>query len=92
MKIEEALKILDEYAGWEPDCIPGEYYEAMDIVCEAAKKQIPKKPILKLHKNRVPGEQEEYYCPYCDEWITWDYKWKFCAECGQAIKWQEDKA
>lgn len=62
----------------------------MKVSVKAIEKQIPKKPKIKLHTNRVPKEQEEYYCPCCDEWITWDFKWKWCAECGQHLDWSEE--
>lgn len=53
---------------------------------EALEKQIPKKVI------------HYHHCPQCDgglptEGITEDYckccfKWKYCPNCGQAIKWE----
>lgn len=56
-------------------------------VWDALDMQDARKPVLKLHENRVQGEQEEYYCPRCNEWITWDFRWKWCAECGQKLDW-----
>lgn len=56
-------------------------------VKEALGKQIPKRPIM-IHED----DQEEYYCPACDEWLTWDgFKPKHCMECGQAIDWSENR-
>lgn len=63
--------------------------EALCVAVDALKKQVPMRPVLKLHTNRVPDQQKEWYCPNCDEWITWDWRWKYCAYCGQKIDWNE---
>lgn len=80
MKYEDALKTIEAH---DPK---SDFWSTVKLAVE---KQIKKKPKLVLHENRVPGEQEEYYCPYCGAWITWDFKWKWCAECGQSISWSE---
>lgn len=61
--------------------------EAHELACVALDLQVPKKPVLKLHENRVPGDQEEYYCPTCDEWLSWSCQptFKYCYECGQKL-------
>lgn len=92
MTYEEAIKIIGEIEFLTHH--DAEYafsvYEALETAKVALEKQIPKKPVMQLHENRVPGEQEEYYCPTCGEWITWDWKWKCCAFCGQKIDWSEE--
>lgn len=65
------------------------WLELSQCIDHALEKQIPKKPTLKKHTNRVPDEQDEYYCPNCDEWFAWHWKFKYCACCGQAIDWSE---
>lgn len=91
MTTEEALKTLKEQIDER-----GEMYFGTDgdreigkAAVEALEKQIPKKPVLKLHENRVPGEQEEYYCPNCGEWVSWDFEWEWCAMCGQHLDWSK---
>lgn len=85
----EALKLINlksvhPFLSWE------EMLEVRDFAIESIEKQIPKKPVLKLHDNRVEEEQKEYYCPVCGEWLTWEIThFKHCYECGQAIDWSE---
>lgn len=70
--------------------VPAFVSEAYYIIEKALDKATQKKPTLKLHTNRVPGEQEEYYCPCCGEWLAWKtMHFKHCPECGQAIDWSE---
>lgn len=65
-----------------------EFNESIKLAIESLEKQVPMRPVLKLHTNRVPEEQKEYYCPTCDEWLTWNgTEPKHCEECGQAIDW-----
>lgn len=67
--------------------------EAVGIAIEALEKQISKKPVIKIHDNRIPSEQNQPYCPNCDEYLGWlgwqGYEEKYCDNCGQAIDWSE---
>lgn len=68
-----------------------EWHEYLDGVIGTLEKQIPKKPTIKIHDNRVPHEQEQPYCPNCDEWIGWQgCDMKHCDNCGQALDWGDD--
>lgn len=95
MTYEEAIEEMENIYqnGFDNDFDNDEIEKPLDairIAIKAIEKHIPKKPVMQLHENRVPGEQEEYYCPTCGEWITWDWKWKCCAFCGQKIDWSEE--
>lgn len=85
-RIKSILKEL-EYDYISYNNLLGDDDHGCRLIEEALKKQVPMKPVLKLHTNRVPDQQKEWYCPNCDEWITWDWRWKCCAYCGQKIDW-----
>ena len=58
---------------------------AIEIVCEAAAKQIPQKPITKENGVR--------YCPHCGDRLTFAdivLGFKHCNKCGQAISWEAE--
>ena len=48
---------------------------------EAVEKQIPKKPIIKLHGTT--GWNTKEYCPVCKAMVHSNY----CCKCGQALEW-----
>ena len=53
----------------------------------AVEKQIPKKP------EYVDYDMSYYKCGSCGELIAWtadEGDHKFCLECGQAIKWEDE--
>jgi len=52
-----------------------------DMIIQAVEKQIPKQPKY-WTSNRDAGN-----CPVCGNNICVNYK--FCGECGQALKWDD---
>lgn len=63
---------------------------AFGMAIEALNKQMPMKPKTEIYENRVPSEQEVKVCPCCgDTWNEYEFKLKYCWECGQAIDWSD---
>lgn len=70
--------------------------------CDALKKQIPKRPVITIHKAIDGNTNKEItyhltHCPYCWEDKTMGYfaslmdkGVKYCRRCGQALDWSED--
>lgn len=36
-------------------------------------------------KIEYQGRSKRNYCPTCKQFLGWDYSWKYCKHCGQAI-------
>lgn len=63
-----------------------DYHNACVMAIEALEKQEPKKV------------KDYHHCPNCgyglpakgitDKWCECCYEWKYCPECGQALKWR----
>ena len=70
-----------------------EQYRALGTVeklKEAREKQVAKKPKVCKTPNTSFGKARTYYvCPNCSAKMCCD--WKFCFECGQALKWGEEE-
>lgn len=87
MTIQKALEIIKNEMPYESGVIN----EALNIVENAVKKQIPKKPYkTKEHK------QSDWYCSICKCYLGDDMELKyaclqpkFCEHCGQRIDWSE---
>ena len=64
--------------------------EAMQIAIKAIKKQIPKKPIIRVYEN---DDWNDYWkCPSCGEIrsrFNDGEELNYCPNCGQAIDWGE---
>lgn len=94
MTIQRAFEIIKNEMPYESGAIT----EALNMVENAVKKQIPKKPITET-VNRgisVSGEYDidfNYICPNCNtvvgDYETDDVFYKFCPDCGQALNLSE---
>ena len=60
------------------------------VIIEALGKQIPKKPKIEIHENRVKSEQEVPCCPSCSQNLEELIGNLYCPNCGQAIDWSEE--
>ena len=77
------------------------FNESLSMAIKAIDKQIPKKPIISIHKyidsdTKAEGSYNLKHCPCCwengelgyfDSLIDKDTK--YCRRCGQAIDWSE---
>ena len=83
MTYEEAIKILDEipdHIGVDRD---GYELRALRLAKKTLEKQTPKKPEIDIWEKTI--------CPNCGEWVGWDYKSKYCCDCGQALDWSNEE-
>ena len=96
MKIEKAIEILETMTDRECENCPNEgkcfkagtglCVRAMNLVKEALEKQTPMKPLQQqLNVNEVLIG----LCPVCQKMWCISYK-EYCANCGQALKWEDD--
>ena len=77
MKIEEAIKELNDCLKSNKNCLWCPNDKTLTLVIEALEKQIPKKPIYKGNGN--------IECPSCN-CEAFRYH-NYCWNCGQALKW-----
>ena len=74
----QGLKVLNDVYG---DHIGKQIVECVDVGVEALEKQVPKEPVQK--EDSAYGWA--WYCPNCGCFID-PSTYKFCQDCGQAIK------
>lgn len=87
MKPEEVKKKL--LASIMPDNQEQREFDA--AVLSAIEKQIPRRPLIILHTNRIQSEQEVTYCPCCEHIFGIRPEHNYCWYCGQCIDWTEEK-
>lgn len=86
--VEQAVNDLERYLLREE--LPA--MKAVAVCMKAAKKQIPKKPIIFTKGDLIGG-----YCPSCGAIKSYgDLSWhkifnKHCNKCGQALDWSDKK-
>ena len=69
-----------------------DFIESFNVAINVLEKQIPKKPIVKLHQY---GIIDSYFCPDCDYFIRSTMTRKeiileecvYCKKCGQKLDW-----
>ena len=99
MTVEEAIKILEINSICSPKAT--EFKNAVEIAKNAMEKQIPKKSIIKYHKEDLTpvkyGRLIELHCPNCGRFIVATYETdaergggihtdlRGCSTCLQAI-------
>lgn len=98
MTYQKAISAIMDACNWNGSGqhTSDELAEAKRMVCEAAKKQIPKKPIV---DPAHLVDFQNYHCPKCKNKIIAriDGKWiagklqKYCDNCGQALDWSDAK-
>ena len=101
MTYEEAFNIVVKYGfcgdcRWcyeDKHCVEYDCYKGVQLIKEALKKQIPKKPIY-YGDGYADGElvYDMAECPNCgnddfEEDIN-DWGCNYCPECGQALDWE----
>lgn len=97
MKDERAVEILDgticntDYC--YNDCQCCEVKEALDIAKRAIRKNIPKAITIRIRVNGDGIIRDEAECPSCKAYFKYmeELKGKYCPNCGQALKWKENK-
>ena len=92
MTPEEAIEILKD----EMPYTSGVIEEALNIIENATKKQIPKKSVLVAMDGFKPEYASNLLCPTCSKqivnvWNKKDYKPKYCHYCGQALDWSDEE-
>ena len=78
--IEGALSIDSDYV----DCVRTDLLQA---VVGLLKEQEPVRPKKWVPKGQVFARVMGWYCPKCDAGLSRGYK--YCHNCGQAVKWDE---
>ena len=74
MKIERAIKLLDNSIGYE---YSPEYDKALEMAIQALNKRIPMKA--------DPHGEVDYICDSCYCYVG--YLFDYCSSCGQALDW-----
>lgn len=97
-RIDEVLESeyrFDETLGYQ---LTSDDFEWLEKAKQALEKQIPKKPLVKIHRYIGSDDDftSQYYCPVCNILITNEdtngfyagRKQKHC-DCGQALDWSD---
>ena len=103
MEIEQAIDRMRHRIDTASDIagkgVDGKAYEDMEMAISALVKQIPKKPLPALDKQKIVGYKHR--CPKCGCAVGYTEKKPFrkrvliekaaqyCCICGQAIDWSE---
>lgn len=90
MSIEDAIKNITAFVDAYAEIIPRQVVKTLDVLKDAAKKQIPQKPVWFHNNPPIPGDMDDdfgYKCPCCgsDDIDENDHHCK----CGQALLWEE---
>ena len=101
MTYEEAIKMLSRLArirsdgyfdylanGGKSDDNFDKEMMAFDLAIDALKKQMPRKPNLKIEQTSPFSIDDVPYCPTCNCSVPWiETSVFYCENCGQAIDW-----
>lgn len=82
MDIKEAIRIVNQAPIWENE----EVGKALEVLVEASKKQIAKKPTLILDKTQNPPL---YRCD-CGM-MSYFFEYEYCDDCGQKLDWGKNE-
>lgn len=64
--------------------------DCADVLIEVLEKQIPLKPIIRKTKINETTTEIQHVCSRCGKGVIQLIKQKYCRECGQAIKWNDN--
>ena len=92
--LESIIKQIRKGDGFCDVLVTGKDKEALLLSKKATEKQIPKMTILKEEEHFSYGIGKmtfiEPHCPICDAETPRDNGDEFCANCGQALLFEED--
>lgn len=91
MTLQEAINIIEDVTWQDNGRHYGKIAPAREIAISALDKQIPKKPIL---DTIFPSGVKWWRCPVCNKIIVGciaNRPQKYCANCGQALKWRDSE-
>lgn len=90
MTESEAIKNVTAYVYMECENMPKQVIQALDIMKDATKKQIPKKPIINYINTSEDVTEIEYTCSVCGtNFVELTPCKEWCPYCGNKIDWSD---